>query len=370
MSTDPSADFAAPGSDDAADPGSPTAAPGADATSYLAGLRLTGLPVLVAGGGPVAARRVAGLLEAGAVVTVVSPVLTPALEALADAGRIAWAARPFAAGDVAGSWYVVAATNDGAVNAAVAAEAFAARVFCSRADDADTSTVWTPAVGVHGGVAVGVLGAQTGDPRRSAAVRDAVVEGLRSGTLQAPRFRGRAAGVALVGGGPGDADLITVRGRRLVAGPLMWSSSTGWAPRSNCWTGCGGDVEIIDCEVRSAPSAQPYTQDEINRGARSKRSTIRSERVVRLKGGDPFVFGRGGEEMQACIDAGVVGHRRPRRSQLGRWRAPGAGRHPVDPPRGLAARLHGRLRTSRSRPTRAAWPTGRRWRGCAAPWWC
>src|SRR5205807_6294566 len=91
------------------------------------------------------------------------------------------------------------------------------RVFCSRADDAPASTAWTPAVGTHAGVTVSVLGADTADPRRSAAVRDAVVEGLREGTLAAPRFRGRAPGVALVGGGPGDPDLITVRGRRLLA---------------------------------------------------------------------------------------------------------------------------------------------------------
>src|SRR5262249_13192261 len=142
------------------------------------------------------------------------------LDALAAAGRITWQARPYRPGDLDGAWYAVAATDDHAVNAAVADEAEAARVFCSRADDAASSTVWTPAVRRHAGVEVAILSpgvTQGGDPRRSQRVRDAVVEGLREGTLNAPRYRDRPAGVALVGGGPGDTDLITVRGRRLLA---------------------------------------------------------------------------------------------------------------------------------------------------------
>ena len=90
---------------------------------YPVGLRLHGRRVVVVGGGQVAHRRVAGLLEAGAHVTVVSPEATPALEALVEPGSLSWERRRYADGDLAGAWYAVAATDDPTVNAAVAAEA-------------------------------------------------------------------------------------------------------------------------------------------------------------------------------------------------------------------------------------------------------
>jgi uroporphyrin-III C-methyltransferase/precorrin-2 dehydrogenase/sirohydrochlorin ferrochelatase len=193
----------------------------------------------------------------------------------------------------------VAATDDHAVNEAVAAEAELARVFCSRADDAATSTAWTPAVGSHAGVTVSVLGADTADPRRSAAVRDAVVEGLREGTLAAPRFRGRAPGVALVGGGPGDPDLITVRGRRLLAEADVVVADR-LAPLG-LLDELPADVEIVDAS--KIPYGRSMAQEEINRILvdRAKAGKF----VVRLKGGDPFVFGRGYEEIIACAEADV-----------------------------------------------------------------
>jgi uroporphyrin-III C-methyltransferase/precorrin-2 dehydrogenase/sirohydrochlorin ferrochelatase len=266
---------------------------------YPLGLRLAGRRVVVVGGGRVAARRVPGLLRAGARVRVVSPEVTAAVEGYVTAGQIDWAARPYRPGDLAEAWYAVAAADDPAVNAAVAAEAEQARVFCSRADDAAAATAWTPAVGTHSGVTVSVLGAEDADPRRSAAVRDAVIEGLRAGTLAAPRFRGRAAGVALVGGGPGDPDLITVRGRRLLAEADVVVADR-LAPLA-LLDELPADVEIVDAS--KIPYGRSMAQEEINRilVERAKAGKF----VVRLKGGDPFVFGRGHEEVVACLEAGV-----------------------------------------------------------------
>jgi uroporphyrin-III C-methyltransferase/precorrin-2 dehydrogenase/sirohydrochlorin ferrochelatase len=268
----------------------------------MAGLRLSGRRAVVVGGGPVAARRVAGLLDAGALVELVAPHTTPALDALADAGRFVWHRRRYTRSDLEGAWYAVAATDDPAVNAAVAADCEAARIFCSRADDAASSTAWTPAVGRYSGVEVGVLspGAmEGGDPRRSAAVRDAIVEGLRDGTLNAPRFRERPAGVALVGGGPGDADLITVRGRRLLAEADVVVADR-LAPQS-LLDELAPDVELVDAS--KIPYGRAMAQEEINRILvdRAKAGLF----VVRLKGGDPYVFGRGYEEILACGEAGV-----------------------------------------------------------------
>src|ERR1700722_4349666 len=167
--------------------------------AYLLGLRLRDRQVVVVGGGAVAARRVPRLLVAGGHGILVSPAVTPALEELAARGRIEWRGREYAAGDCASAWLVIACTDRPEVNGAVAAEAEAARTWCVRADDAAASTAWTPATGTAGDTSVGVL---SGDPRHSAAVRDAITAGLRSGTIARRHYRARVAGGALGGGGP------------------------------------------------------------------------------------------------------------------------------------------------------------------------
>ena len=124
------------------------------AAPYLLALRLAGRRVLVVGGGSVAARRVPGLLDAGADVLLVSPEVTPSLHDLILAGRILGQSRDYAPGDCAGTWLVCACTDDPEVNAAVAAAAEAAGIWSVRADDADASTAWTPASGHAGGPAL------------------------------------------------------------------------------------------------------------------------------------------------------------------------------------------------------------------------
>jgi uroporphyrin-III C-methyltransferase/precorrin-2 dehydrogenase/sirohydrochlorin ferrochelatase len=265
------------------------------------GLRLEGRPVVVVGGGQVAHRRVAGLLDAGARVAVVSPVLTPALEALVEPGSMTWLPRRYETGDLAGAWYAVAATDDPAVNAAVAAEAEEARIFCARADDRLASSAWTPAVGRRGDLVIGVHGG--GDPQRSVAVRDAVVSGLTDGSIPDRARRvpadGRSGSVVLVGGGPGDPGLITVRGLHalsqadvVVADHLAPLSLLASLP---------ADVEVIDAS--KLPRGRSMAQEQIN--ALLVDRALAGKRVVRLKGGDPFVFGRGMEEVEACAGAGV-----------------------------------------------------------------
>jgi len=264
--------------------------------AYLLGLRLRGRRVLVVGGGAVAARRVPRLLAAGADVALVSPEVTPALEELAAHGRIDWQHRAYANGDCAGAWLVIACTNRAEVNAAVSHEAEANRTWCVRADDAVASTAWTPASGTAGDTSVGVL---SGDPRHSAAIRDAVTAGLRDGTIAARHHRKRPAGVALVGGGPGDPDLITVRGRQLLAeADVVVDDRLG--PRE-LLAELSPDVMVID--AGKVPYRRQMSQDEINEALVAHATS--GKFVVRLKGGDPFVFGRGGEEMLACLRAGV-----------------------------------------------------------------
>jgi len=268
---------------------------------YLLGLRLGGRHVVVVGGGGVASRRVPALLDAGAAVLLVSPKVTASLEDLAAAGRIRWAARGYQPGDCAGAWLVCACTDDPAVNAAVAAAAEAQRTWCVRADDARASAAWTPASGQAGDVRVGVLSVdpEHGDPRHSAAIRDAVVAGLRSGRLSARHSRGHHGGVAIIGGGPGDPGLITVRGRQLLAEADVVLTDR-LAPRS-LLDELRDDVEIID--AGKIPYGRAMAQEHINAALIGHAQAGRF--VARLKGGDPFVFGRGAEEVLACLRAGV-----------------------------------------------------------------
>ncbi|MEW9552100.1 uroporphyrinogen-III C-methyltransferase [Nonomuraea sp. NPDC050783] len=264
---------------------------------YLLGLRLSGRRVLVVGGGHVAQRRVPALLEAGAEVTVVSPSVTPALDDLIAAGRITWHARPYEVGDCDGAWLVQACTDDRSVNTAVAAEAEAKRVWCVRADDKDASAAWTPAAGRVDEISVAVTAG--GDPRRAAGIRDAVVEALRDGTVDARRNRTKPVGVALVGGGPGDPGLITVRGRQLLAQADVVVADR-LAPRP-LLDELAPDVELID--AAKVPYGRSLSQETINDVLVDR--ARQGKFVVRLKGGDPFVFGRGGEEMIACAEAGI-----------------------------------------------------------------
>ena len=263
---------------------------------YLLGLRLHGRLVVVVGGGAVASRRVPSLLDAGAEILLVSPKVAASLEDLAAAGRIRWEARGYQPGDCAGAWLVCACTDDPGVNAAVAAAAQDQRTWCVRADDAGASAAWTPASGRAGDVRVGVL---SGDPRHSAAVRDTVVAGLQSGEISARHGRGHRSGVAIIGGGPGDPGLITVRGRQLLAEADVVLTDR-LAPRS-LLDELRDDVEIID--AGKIPYGRAMAQEHINAALISHARAGRF--VARLKGGDPFVFGRGAEEVLACLRAGV-----------------------------------------------------------------
>ena len=268
---------------------------------YPVGLRLLGRRVVVVGGGQVAHRRVAGLLDARARVTVISPVVTPALEALVAPGSLTWVARRYRAGDLDGAWYVVAATDDPEVNAAVAKEAERSRIFCARADDRAASSVWTPAVGRQGDLVVGVHGG--GDPQRAIGVRDSVLAGLADGRIADRASRvpvgGRPGSVVLVGGGPGDPELITVRGQRAVAHADVVIADH-LAPLS-LLASLPTDVEVVDAS--KLPRGRSMAQEQIN--ALLVEHALAGKRVARLKGGDPFVFGRGMEELEACVAAGI-----------------------------------------------------------------
>jgi uroporphyrin-III C-methyltransferase/precorrin-2 dehydrogenase/sirohydrochlorin ferrochelatase len=266
---------------------------------YPTALRLLGRPVLVVGGGPVAARRAKGLLDAGARVTVVAPLACPALTDLSDAGLLAWEPRRYRTADIDGVWFVQTATGDPAVDARVSADAEAQRIWCVNASDHQSSAAWTPAVAVVDNVQIAVNAG--GDPRRAMALRDAVATALETGDLPLRRHRAlhQRGSVALVGGGPGDTGLITVRGRRLLGqADVVVADRLG--PRG-LLSELAPDVRVV--EVGKTPGHHPVPQSEINRILVAE--ALLGNRVVRLKGGDPYVLGRGGEEAEFCRQNGV-----------------------------------------------------------------
>ena len=271
--------------------------------AYLVGLRLAGKKVVVVGGGTVAQRRVPVLLANGADVHVVARAATPAVEALAgQQPGIALQLRDYRDGDLADAWYAIAATDDPAVNAAVVAEAERRRIFCVRADAGRDGTAVTPASFDYEGLLVGVLA--SGEHRRSAAVRSAIREAFQQGRIVPDIVASTASdvvpgGVALVGGGPGDPELITVRGRRLLAHADVVVADRLAPPE--LLAELPPNVEVID--AAKIPYGRAMAQEAIN-AVLIERARA-GKFVVRLKGGDPFVFARGYEEVLACAEAGI-----------------------------------------------------------------
>jgi uroporphyrin-III C-methyltransferase/precorrin-2 dehydrogenase/sirohydrochlorin ferrochelatase len=269
-------------------------------SAYLVGLRLAGKKVVVVGGGTVAQRRLPLLIASGANVHVIARTATRAVEAM---NQITLSLREYRDGDLAGAWYAIAATDDAQVNAAVVDEADRRQIFCVRADIAVEGTAVTPASFSYAGLSVGVLAG--GEHRRSAAIRSAIREALQTGVITPDSPVGSESsdvirgGVALIGGGPGDPELITVRGRRLLAQADVVVADRLAPPE--LLAELAPHVEVID--AAKIPYGRAMAQDAINEVMidRARAGNF----VVRLKGGDPFVFARGYEEVLACADAGI-----------------------------------------------------------------
>ncbi|MDN5796460.1 MAG: uroporphyrinogen-III C-methyltransferase [Intrasporangium sp.] len=252
-----------------------------------------------------AARRVAAFVEEGAQVRVIAPYLCEDLLDLVHAGHIAWHVRDYAGpSDLRGAWLVHTATGDRAVDEAVAADADVERVWCINATSAGTTRAGVPArTRVHTPDGTVTVAAHAGgDPGLARTVRDSVEQLIATGKLDLRRHRARhsTGWVALVGGGPGADGLLTARGHELlrsadvvVVDRLAPRGLVARLPES---------VEVID--VGKTPGHHPIPQERIN-GILVEQARL-GRAVVRLKGGDPYVLGRGSEERLACEAAGVT----------------------------------------------------------------
>ncbi len=265
----------------------------------LIGLHLKGRRVLIAGAGAVATRRVRRFMTEGADVVVVAPEASADLRRHASHGDLRWEARAVVETDIDGAWLVVAATDDPVLNDSIAAWAEERHVFCIDASDASKGSARQAAMSTHGEITIGVVSTDTPDPRRIRGIRDAVAAHIDAGHVDLRRRRMGAGRVILVGSGPGDPGLVTVRGRQALSeADVVVADRLGAA---ELLVALPADVEVIN--VGKSPDNHPVPQEEINRILVDRASAGKT--VVRLKGGDPFVLGRGGEEVHACIVAGI-----------------------------------------------------------------
>lgn len=228
-------------------------------------LSLAGKRVLVVGAGAVAARRTRSLLAAGARVDVVSSEVG---EGFPD---VPVARRAFRDDDVDGAWLVLSCT--GTADAEVALACAARQVWCVRADTAALSDAWMPATASVDDVVLSVTAG--GDPRRAVRLRDALALSLEVGELPLRRSRSGAGSVVLVGGGPGDPDLMTVRARRVLAG-----ADVVVCDRLAPLVHLPEDVEVVS--VGKTPGGPSWFQRDIE--ALLVDRARQGRRVVRLKG--------------------------------------------------------------------------------------
>ena len=315
---------------------------------------LAGLPVLVVGGGSVARRKTEALLGAHAQVTVGAPQLDEGLARLVEEERITWQRGEFAPAWLDGMWLAIAATDDRSTNAAVAAAANERRVLVNVVDDAELSRFHVPAVVDRSPlmVAISTAGAAPALARRVRETLEQVLDhALGSLVVMAQRHRRRivrrradladrrtfydwlhdgpvlsllrraqpqqaervlldalrddqsetrTGSVTLVGAGPGHPGLLTLQALRALneADVILHDQLVG----AEILSMARRDAERIDVGKRCGGRHVP--QEQIHRLMLAHAREGR--RVVRLKGGDPFVFGRGGEELAFLRRHGIA----------------------------------------------------------------
>ena len=314
--------------------------------------RLDNKPVLLVGGGEVAERKARLLLDAGAHLTVVAPELDPELAELAANGSIEWLAGEFAPAQLAGKWLVVAATDRREVNALVYQSANQARIFANVVDDPKRSSFIMPSIIDRsplmvaissGGKApvlarllrekleallpqhLGAVATFAGSLRERVKTRFASMGERRrfwerllgADRLEQALARGDGASanqladslfaeesqtggeVVLVGAGPGDPGLLTLHALRqmqqadvVVYDRLVSDDVMALVRR---------DAKRIFVGKQAGNHCVP--QEGINQLLLDEAK--KGQRVVRLKGGDPFIFGRGGEELETLVGSGI-----------------------------------------------------------------
>jgi uroporphyrin-III C-methyltransferase/precorrin-2 dehydrogenase/sirohydrochlorin ferrochelatase len=316
-------------------------------------LKLEGRPGLLVGAGAVALEKIGSLLKTGVRLRVVAPLARPEIRQLASEGRLEWMQRCFESSDLDGNFLVITATDSKEVNAAVYRGAVERGILCNSVDDPPHCDFYFGSVVSRGALQVAISTAgespavaqrlrreideqlpqdlgpwleDVGRLRREilrthprGETRKALLHQLANrqicnsascGPYQlavAPRHetkRDTCKKVYLVGAGPGDPDLLTVKALRLLQSAivilhddLVTQAILRLAPP---------DAEVINVGKRCG--VKSITQNEINammvRYSDAHRNTGRP--IIRLKGGDPLLFGRAAEEIAALVEADIA----------------------------------------------------------------
>jgi uroporphyrin-III C-methyltransferase / precorrin-2 dehydrogenase / sirohydrochlorin ferrochelatase len=305
-------------------------------------LKLEGKRCLVVGAGPIGLEKVESLLRCGAAITVVAPQAVAGIQELSASGEIEWLARGYEAEDAVGCDVIIAATSDREVNRAVFEEASRRSILCNTADDPPLCDFFFGSVVRRGAlqIAISTAGESPAVAQRLRREIDAqlpadlgpwladlgqlrreILQVMPAGTDRkvllhqlaqrevcgspACPARGFAAGAAetgkvyLVGAGPGDPDLLTVKATRLLAGAGVVLHDD-LVPQS-ILNLAGKQALIISVGKRCG--RKKITQAEIH--DLMIESARRGLAVIRLKSGDPMIFGRAAEEIDALREAGV-----------------------------------------------------------------
>ncbi|MBO0684794.1 MAG: uroporphyrinogen-III C-methyltransferase, partial [Candidatus Dormibacteraeota bacterium] len=318
-------------------------------TYYPVYLDLRGRRTVVLGGGALAREKAEGLLRTQAKVVVVAKEVVPELAELADRGLLEWVARDYRPGDLAGAVLAIDASGQEAVNASAHAEARSAGVMINVVDRPEQCDWIAPAVVRRGPLQIAVstsgespflagsirarlerlFGEEWGSftallggvrrrlrsegvelPAQEVIYRALLASEaralLRQGDEDQARFlaaaiagHGRRGRVTLAGAGPGDPGLLTVAARDAIfeADAVFHDALVDPAVLALR----GPHTRLLDVGKRGG--RRGMDQEDVNR--RLVAAAQAGEDVVRLKGGDPFVFGRGGEELEALLAAGV-----------------------------------------------------------------
>jgi uroporphyrin-III C-methyltransferase/precorrin-2 dehydrogenase/sirohydrochlorin ferrochelatase len=296
-------------------------------------VKLTGRPVLVVGAGPVAESKIGGLLAAGAAVTIVAPVATAAIREWASQNAVTWHPREFQPADLDGAAVVIAAVPAG-VARAVFDEARAGGILCNSVDDPDNCDFYYPAVVNRGDLQIAISTGghspalaqklrkeleqqfgpeyagwiqELGEARRELFAAEMDPEERRrqlhemAGEMPGPKGPGlRVEGkVYLVGAGPGDPELLTLKALRILGQADVVLHDDLLTPEI---------LELIPSTARAEcvgkrHNERQVTQEEIN--GRLCSYAKAGQTVVRLKGGDGAIFGRASEEIDALRAAGI-----------------------------------------------------------------
>lgn len=312
---------------------------------------LTNRPVLLAGAGNVAERKAESLMRAGAAVRVVAETLSPLFQSWLDEGKISWLGKTFHEAQLNSVFLIIAATDDHALNQRIYQTAEAQSKLCNVVDTADLCSFIVPAVIDRSPIQVAISSGGTSpvlarkwrqmiemliplhtgkmaqiagqwrsrvkaatenteqrrhfweklfDSRFNALVaQDNISEAEAELAAQLAGYQAHQGEVVLVGAGPGDAGLLTIHALQAVqaADVVFYDALVS----DDIMAVVRKDAEKISVGKRAG--CHHVQQEETNRLLVEHAQA--GKRVVRLKGGDPFVFGRGGEEAQVLRQAGI-----------------------------------------------------------------